>query len=277
MLTCDATHYADLFWACRGGGGGNFGVAVSFTFRTFEARDVTVFFLSWPWSKALAAVRAWQSWAPSAPDELWSSLHLARSASGLGVEVLGAYLGGRSALDRLLAPFVAAVGRPSSRSVQGTSYLEAMKIMGGCGSRSVAECRRIPRTAFAAKSHLAYQGLSSDGVRALVNGVARGGRHMVLMDAMGGAIGRVGATATAFPHRAALFSVQYYQDGMDRTWLRGIHADMSRHFGDHAYVNYIDPGLTNWRSAYYGANAARLAQVKAAYDPGRLFTFSQAL
>jgi hypothetical protein len=62
---------------------------------------------------------------------------------------------------------------------------------------------------------------------------------------------------------------------MDRAWLRAIHADMSEYFGEHAYVNYIDPDLTNWRSAYYGPNAARLAAVKAAYDPGRLFRLPQ--
>jgi FAD/FMN-containing dehydrogenase len=275
VLTCDATHHADLFWACRGGGGGNFGVAVSFTFRTFATRDLTVFFLHWPWSRARAVVKAWQSWAPSAPDELWSSLHLARSASGLDVTLAGAYMGGPAALDRLLAPLVAGAGRPSSRSARQVSYLEAMKIMGGCGSRSVAECRRTPRTAFSAKSHMAYRKLPADGIRALVDAVARGGRHMVLLDAMGGAIGRVGAAATAFPHRAALYSVQYYQEGMDRTWLRGVHADLSGHFGDHAYVNYVDPDLRTWRNAYYGANAARLAQVKAAYDPDRLFRLPQ--
>ncbi|WP_171074286.1 FAD-binding oxidoreductase [Nonomuraea basaltis] len=277
VLTCDATRNAGLFWACRGGGGGNFGVAVSFTFRTFETRDLTVFFLNWPWSKARAVVRAWQSWAPSAPGELWSSLHLTRSAGGLDVQIVGTYEGRKSALDRLLGPLVAGAGRPSSRSARSVPYLEAMKIMGGCSSRTVAECRRTPRTVYSGKSHMAYGKLSADGVRALVNGVARGGRHSVLMDAMGGAIARVGPAATAFPHRAALFSVQYYQEGMDRTWLRKIHANMSRYFGDHAYVNYIDPDLMTWRSAYYGSNAARLAQVKATYDPDRLFRLPQGL
>ncbi|MGP3955385.1 FAD-binding oxidoreductase [Nonomuraea sp. 3N208] len=275
VLDCDATRNPGLFWACRGGGGGNFGVAVSFTFRTFETGDATVFFLHWPWSRARAAVRAWQSWAPSAPDELWSSLHLARSGSGLDVELAGTYLGRKSSLDRLLAQLVRQIGRPSSRSARTVSHMEAMKIMGGCSSRSVAECRRIPRTTFSAKSHMAYRSLPEDGIRALVNGVARGGRHMVLMDAMGGAIRRVDPTATAFPHRAALFSVQYYQDGMDRSWLRTLHDDMSKYFGINAYVNYTDPDLKNWRTAYYGPNAARLAEVKATYDPGRLFRLPQ--
>ncbi|WP_127939935.1 FAD-binding oxidoreductase [Nonomuraea polychroma] len=277
VVACDATRNPGLFWACRGGGGGNFGVAVSFTFRTFETGDATVFFLQWPWSKARAVVRAWQSWAPSAPEELWSSLHLARSAGGLSVELAGTYLGRKSSLDRLLAPLVGRAGRPSSRSARTVSHLEAMKIMGGCSSMPVAECRRIPRTTFSAKSHMAYRTLPEDGIRALVNGVARGGRHMVLMDAMGGAIRRVDPTATAFPHRAALFSVQYYQDGMDRSWLRALHADMSQYFGINAYVNYIDPDLENWRTAYYGPNAARLAEVKATYDPGRLFRLPQGL
>jgi hypothetical protein len=44
-----------------------------------------------------------------------------------------------------------------------------------------------------------------------------------------------------------------------------------------AYQNYTDPRLTDWRSAYYGPAAARLATVKHTYDPDRLFTFPQAL
>ncbi|MEU6778175.1 FAD-binding oxidoreductase [Nonomuraea angiospora] len=274
-LDCDAARNAGLYWACRGGGGGNFGVAVSFTFRTFAARDVTVFFLHWPWAKAGAAVKAWQSWGPSAPDELWSSLHLGRSGGGLDVAIVGTYVGGKPALDRLLAPLVAKIGQPSSRSARTVPYLDGMKIMGGCAAMSIDQCRRMPREAFAAKSHMAYRKLPADGVRALVDGVARGGRHSVLLDAMGGAIGRVGPAETAFPHRAALYSVQYYAEGTDRRWLRGLHSDMSPFFGDHAYVNYIDPDLSNWRNAYYGPNAARLAEVKSTYDPGRLFRLPQ--
>jgi FAD/FMN-containing dehydrogenase len=50
---------------------------------------------------------------------------------------------------------------------------------------------------------------------------------------------------------------------------------MLPHWGNHAYVNYADPTITDYRHAYFGANAARLAQVRAAYDPHGFFTQPQ--
>jgi FAD/FMN-containing dehydrogenase len=44
-----------------------------------------------------------------------------------------------------------------------------------------------------------------------------------------------------------------------------------------AYQNYPDPALTDWRTAYYGSAAPRLARLKKQYDPTRLFDFPQAL
>jgi len=44
-----------------------------------------------------------------------------------------------------------------------------------------------------------------------------------------------------------------------------------------AYANFADPGLPDWRSAYYGPNLARLAAVKRRYDPDRFFSYGQAV
>ncbi|GII75351.1 hypothetical protein Sru01_03330 [Sphaerisporangium rufum] len=289
VLDCDANHHPDLYWASRGGGGGNFGVAVSFTFRTHRTRDVTVFSLSWPWSWARRALAAWQSFAPHAPDELWSALHLGHDPAP-DLRIIGVHLGSRAECARLLAPLVDRIGAPASRSLTQTSHRRAMMIEAGCGSRTVSQCHRagdlpgrtpdgtFPRDAFGARSHLAYRPLPAAGVAALVDQVARPGRHSVLLDALGGAVGRIRPDATAFPHRTALFSVQYYAHRQGAAgWLRAAHAAMAPHFGEHAYVNYIDPALRDWRRAYYGGNAGRLARVKAAYDPGRLFRFPQAV
>ena len=272
LLTCDATHHADLYWACRGGGGGNVGVAVGYTFRTHPARNVTVFFLHWQWERASAAVKAWQSWASTAPDGLWSTLHLKRENGSLDVQIGGLFLGGAQECERLLAPLVSRIGPVSTRYVKVRSYRAAMRIMASCST--TARCVE-PRAVFNAKSHLAYRELTAEGIFTLVAGVAREGGHAVLLDALGGRIGRVAPDATAFPHREALYNILYYSGGSDRYWLDRLHTEMNPHFGDHAYVNCIDPGLPNWRQAYYGGNAPRLAAVKSTYDPTRLFDLPQ--
>ncbi|MEU1876668.1 FAD-binding oxidoreductase [Streptosporangium sp. NPDC020072] len=287
LLTCDAHHEPDLYWACRGGGGGNLGVAVSFGFRTHPTREATVFFLHWPWARAAKALKAWQSWSRAVPDELWSTMHLS-SDGGMDVQIGGLHLGGRAECERLLDRLTSAIGPVSSSFVKQTSYSHAMMIMGGCSTLTVSQCHRqgslpgqtrdgrLPRDSFSGRSHMAYAPLSEAGIRTLVAQVARSGSHTVLLDALGGAVGRVRPDATAFPHRAALYSVQYYAHRAGAaSWTANARNAMRPHFGDHAYVNYVDPGLAGWRSAYYGANATRLARVKAAYDPGRLFRIPQ--
>jgi len=52
---------------------------------------------------------------------------------------------------------------------------------------------------------------------------------------------------------------------------------LRRYASGAAYQNYTDPSLANWRTAYYGPNAPRLATLKSQLDPTRLFTFPQAL
>ncbi|GLW62365.1 hypothetical protein Arub01_06090 [Actinomadura rubrobrunea] len=289
---CDARRDPDLFWACRGGGGGNFGVAVEFTYRTHAADDVTTFSVRWPWSQAAAVIRGWQRWAPSAPDEVWTSLQISTSPPGgaPAVEVSGAALADPGPhIDRLTS----SVGRdPSGRSARRHTRLDAMRQIAGCSGRTVAQCHaqgdlpgqrpegRFPRTDYSGKSHVALRPLPDDAIDALVarfaGGNDRSGRS-VLMDAMGGAIGRIRPGDTAFPHRGGLFVLQYLADGDDLRWLRGTHKAMDAYLRGAAYVNYIDPDLADWRRAYYGANADRLAKVKAAYDPGRLFRFPQAV
>src|SRR5260370_39874648 len=75
VRTCNASSNADLYWACRGGGGGNFGVVTSFTFGTHPAGEIILFFLSWPWAQAGQVISARQASAPHAPDGLASDLH----------------------------------------------------------------------------------------------------------------------------------------------------------------------------------------------------------
>jgi FAD/FMN-containing dehydrogenase len=302
VLECDAHSHSDLYWACRGGGGGNFGVATSFTFRTHKLHTIAVFFLSWPWSQAARVVNAWQSWAPFAPDALWSNMHLSAAPGGPpGISVGGTYVGSVAGLARHLDALYAKVGTgPSSRFVREESYLDAMLLEAGCASVPLHACHtgpggHLPRVPSYAKSDFFTRKLNAAGIRALLSGIERlrgvrgaaGGAGSIAFDACGGAMNRVHPQATAFVHRNALFLAQYSTvwtwpgspQGVRNqyNWLVGYYKSLHPHASGQAYQNYIDAGLKDWPAAYYGANYKRLTQVKTTYDPHQLFSFPQSI
>jgi FAD/FMN-containing dehydrogenase len=306
LRTANSGSNSDLYWACRGGGGGNFGVVTSFTFTTHPAGEVILFFLSWPWSQAARVIAGWQSWAPHAPDALWSNLHLAAAPGGSvpSIQVGGTYLGGVGEASVELEKLYSAVGSdPSSPFLETTSWLHAMLVEAGCADLNVNECHlptqnpagELSRASEYAKSDFFTRPLSSQGIGTLLSGVeslqrvdgAAGGVGGIAFDALGGAVNRVAPGATAYVHRNALFQAQYTTGwtvgaasaGVARqhAWQRSFWQSMRPYASGQAYQNYIDPDLANWRQAYYGANYTRLTQVKAAYDPDRVFTFPQAV
>jgi FAD/FMN-containing dehydrogenase len=301
-LTCNSTSHSDLYWASRGGGGGNFGVATSFTFRTHDLRSLVVFFQSWPWSRAASVVNAWQSWAPHAPDALWANLHLSAPfggppSIGTGGTFVGSVAGARAQLDKF---YHLAGSAPSSSSLVEHTYLGAMLLEAGCATTPVHACDTppggsLPRVPFYAKSDFFSKPLSAAGIRALLGGIERlrgitgasGGAGSIAFDALGGAINRVKPDATAFVHRDSLFDAQYYTGwtwpgtasgrANQYDWITSYYKSVHPYANGQAYQNYPDPSLSDWRQAYYGANYGRLSEVKATYDPHQLFTFPQAI
>ncbi|WP_406154252.1 FAD-binding oxidoreductase [Streptomyces sp. NBC_01023] len=305
-LTASAKENQDLFWALRGAGNGNFGVVTSMTFRTHAAPQTVSAYMSWPWSKAHAVIDAWQKWGPDQADEIWSSAHLEAASGGgtPGVSVaafsLGTYGDLQNAVDRLADQ----VGAPArSVSLRRRGYEDAMLVYAGCASLSEDQChlpgptpgRRtagtLRRETYAAASDFYDRTLPAAGVDALLSrtqaftGLSTGqGGGSIALTALGGAINRVSPSATAFVHRRSRVLAQYiasWQPGTagtaQQSWLRDTHRAMGPYASGGAYQNYIDPKLTDWRTAYYGAGAPKLAGLKKQYDPQRLFDFPQAL
>jgi FAD/FMN-containing dehydrogenase len=260
----DARHDPDLFWALRGGGGGNFGIVTRFELRVHRVARAARFSASFP--SAGAALSAWEAWAPEADPALTSVLQLGTDSA----TAVGQYLGPEGRLERLLAP----LRRAGASVTTGSAGYGAMQVHWGNG-------RTTPRTRFSAKSHYVRERLPARARDALVAELARGGgvaglgTGMLILDAYGGALNRPRAGATAFVHRDERYSIQYlaYHDGdggPSRAWLRRMHGIVAPHASG-AYQNYIDPELRDWRRAYYGRNLERLEEVRATYDPDRRF------
>ncbi|MEA2291143.1 MAG: hypothetical protein QOF17_163 [Solirubrobacteraceae bacterium] len=259
--------HADLLWACRGGGGGNFGIVTSFELRTAAVRRAAWFSVSWPASQASEALAAWQELMGSAPAALTSVLSL---STGPRISAAGQLLGAESRLPGLLRPLTRVAG---ARLSQGTlGYGAMMRRWAGSATG---------RARFSAGSDYLDRPLSAAGRAAALAAVRRpSGSGILLLDSYGGAINRVAADATAFVHRDALCSIQYLDYGpiaAGSAWVRAARRALAPHVSGEAYQNYVDPDLAHWRRAYYGSNLARLEAIKAAVDPHRVFDFAQAI
>ncbi len=283
----------ELFWACRGGGGGNFGVVTHFRFRTHPVGNVSYFFADWDWARAAEVIEAWLAFAPHAPDELFSICSLSAGGGSPTVQVFGQYLGAESTLQRVLAQLQSV---PGLRLDTGTSsYLDAQFRWAGCLGKTAAECHLVgetpqgtlERALFDGKSDYLTAPLSAAGRATIVSWIERAattgfGSAALLLDSYGGAINRLDPSETAFVHRNAVASAQYlayWSGGAEQAlrWIRGFYAAMRPHVSGYAYQNYIDHDLTTWPHAYYGANYPRLQSIKRDVDPHELFHFAQSI
>ena len=292
-VVANARQHQDLYWALRGGGGGNFGIVTRLLFRTHPVGQVATFTLEWSWADAKRVVQAWQQLAPHAPDGMFSVLNLNAAAGGRArITSAGQLIGSAGRLRELLKPLTAAA-TPTRFAVSSRSYLDAQLMWAGC-SGGLPECHLPPqgtlgRSTFKGKSSFAKKPLSSQGIDTMIRQIeARiatpNGSGIILLDSYGGAINRVARDATAFVHRDALFSMQYlaYWDPSAAAdpslrWLRTFYAAMRPYVSGFAYQNYIDPELGRWGHAYYGTNLDRLIAVKRRYDPQNVFRSSQSI
>jgi FAD/FMN-containing dehydrogenase len=283
---CDAHSEPELFWALRGAGAGNFGVATKFVFRTHPVDFVTTINLTWPWADARAVTKAWQDFASTAPDALSCSLSFAPPARAGGtpqVAVNGQVFGTRDQAIALLAPLTEAV-RPTRLAAVQRPFISAVTYFAADNPM---------RRSYAAKSNYGLAPLPDAGIDAIIGAFEsatrdpRLGAIGSLLFAHGGAMNRVARDATAYIHRDARFSIRYTafwsvtapadvaEAHLD--WVRSTHTAMQPFVSRGAVTNYVDPELNDFGAAYYGSHLKRLVAVKRHYDPDNFFRFAQSI
>jgi FAD/FMN-containing dehydrogenase len=299
IVDCDEHREADLFWALRGAGGGQFGIVTHFVFRTVPADDLTCFKLTWPYTQAAAAIELWQDWAPNAPDELSASLlvNAPRDLDEPVVTLFGAMLGTETetadTLDRLIGQVAA---EPISTTIEQLRHREAKRFLAEEAPGAERQDSTLPvepsrPSLMFSKSEFFRRPLPPEAIAALVDAFAAGretgqARELDFTPWSGG-YNRTPTDATAFAHRDERFLLKHAvvvdsdgaAHGRDaaRDWLARSWLLVHPHGSGGVFPNFPDPDLTDWARAYHGANYERLARVKARYDPGNVFRFHQSL
>ncbi|MFE4370222.1 FAD-binding oxidoreductase [Streptomyces sp. NPDC056835] len=306
IVRASPERHTDLYWALRGGGGGNFGIVTAYEIAPTRISELSSATLVWGYDAAVDVLDAWAHWITDAPRALGGSAVVALPDATPGtvpvVSVLLSSTGGRELLDAEADRLISAVGRTPATGQSATApYLTAMMNLYGCGDYTAPQCHRagtgpeakLPRAAFASERSRLFdrppaRAMWEEAVGGFDAVRVPGQRHLLQVGALGGAVGDPARTDTAYVHRDSLFSASFLgviaagpADASDkaaaRQWTDMGFGVLDPYSSGETYQNFIDPRLENWRAAYYAENYDRLVAVKRAYDPHRLFRFPQSI
>jgi FAD/FMN-containing dehydrogenase len=272
VLEVDDAEHPDLLWALRGGGG-NFGVATSLTYRLHPVATVTGGLIAHPLSAGPDLLRFYRDAVAGAPDDLTVFAALVHAPDGSGAKLAAlvvCHAGDEASAERDLAP-LKSFGSPLMTQIARMPY-PVMNTLLDDG---------FPKGALNYWLSSFTKGLPDTLIDAAVErfAVAPSPMSSILFEHFHGAVTRVAPTATAVPHREPGFNLvvpAVWQDPaatpVNIRWARDTFAAVRGHFAPRRWLNYLgdDQGEDAIRAAY-GPNYERLREIKRRYDPANVF------
>jgi FAD/FMN-containing dehydrogenase len=270
--------HPDLFWAIRGGGG-NFGVVTSFTYRVHPVRRILWGPLIHPFERARIVLRYYLKFMEEAPDEFQAYAGFLNGPDGAPVvAIVPAWVGPVEEGLRVLRP-LREFGPPAADMVQEVAYMDHRALFDAAyprGFRNYWKASMLDALSDGAIDELA---------RAFAGAPSRSEGTGIALEALGGAVARAGLEAGAFAHRRAAYSLVITaswkdpaQDAANRSWVRDVWELVRPLAAEGVYVNYMEDeseeGAGRVRAAY-GVNYERLSALKRMYDAANLFRSNQ--
>jgi FAD/FMN-containing dehydrogenase len=276
IMDVTADSHPDLFWALQGGGG-NFGVAASLTYRAHELSMVTGGLIAHPIDAAPEMLRFYRDAVAGASDDFTVFAALAHVPDGSGVPIAGMvvfHTGSPEEAERDIAPFKE-WGSPMVVDVGQMPYPVMNTILDAA----------YPTGSLNYWLSSFTRSLSDGLIDTLAERFATVPSPMttIVLERFHGAVTRVGVTDTPVPHRDESWNIAITGVWMDPAandeniaWIRDTHAGFQEHVSAGRWVNYLtdDQGPSAIRNAY-GPNYDRLVEVKRKYDPRNVFRQNQ--
>ena len=283
LLHVSQDEHPDLFWALRGGGG-NFGVVTSFTFRLHPVGPTVLSgLIVHPLGDAAKLLRFYRDFAARLPDEtsVWVVLRkapplpfLPSAWHGKEVVVFAAFHAGDLAEgERILEP-LRRFGEPIADVIGPHPY---------AGWQQAFDPLLEPGVRNYWKSH-DFERLSDEVLDTLTDFAGRLPSAMteIFLGQVGGQMARVPPEATAYPARDVSFIMNVHgrwetpaEDERVIDWARACFRATAPFATGQAYMNFLTADEGERIRAAYGPNYDRLVEVKSEYDPGNLFRMNQ--
>lgn len=286
LIRASDTENPDLLWALKGGGG-NFGIVVSFEFRLHPIAAETMFCAPvYPEERANDIIPKWREYMASSPDEVSGLAEFStiprdpaypEHTWGKRVVALATVYDGPAEDGERVTQPLRGFGEPLLDFSGRMPYRVLQTLYDGLFPTGRDRC-------YWKSTYL--KGLDDNIISAITTRLAKRPSEMTFASIwkFGGAVQRVAADATAFGDRSMPFMLSLDAIWTDAAgdeanigWVRSFWQDMQRHSTGRLYLNFPGHGEGDnlVREAVGAEIYARLQKIKRKFDPANLLRMNQ--
>ena len=260
VVVANSTVHPDLFWALRGGGGGNFGVVTRFTFQLHPTHTNYVYGTLKFEGDSVPQFLELLSTAVELPKEI----NLGFIVFPTKIYLKPFYIGNYTDAMKILKPFIEIATSVTLKNY--SSYDQVLSVIG----KHLPTVSSLPEVLKACM----LNEFSKDVAR-IFSEIELPDSCRISFSLFGGAVNEHASNETAYPHRNAshdfytqclysntseLAEVTQFQENLFNSLVQGGHCAG-------AYINDVDRQVSDWQHFYYGGNYNRLVEIKQAWNP----------
>lgn len=294
IINANENQNSDIFWAVRGGTGGNFGVLLDITYQTHQLDKVWGFAWVWDISHAAALMeKLQQSYMRTGDPRLGYMANLAsHEANKVDERVFvlqGVYMGCAEDAHACLQAL-----RDIAEPAQALETIKPYDELDNWLDNNPYPIPNLPNTGAREDKQAGYiakplcQQEWQEVVDFYLTTPCR--FNTVVLEPYGGAINSYPVEKSAFIHRDVdtnfFVDVFWFKEGKPsmeeqraeaKDWLDRYMEIMQKYFNGHVYQNYPRATLTKYRDMYFGQAFDGLLKVKEKYDPDNVFEYQQSI
>ena len=299
VVVANPNQNGDLFWAVRGGTGGNFGVLLDITYKIFPLNKMYGVAIEWEFetgadnaANALFAIQENYLTGFQYPNLGIQTLLYTDFATGHDgykkVRFCGSFIGEEVDLNKAIAPLLAIPGATKvynaydKYSVINNALIEGIPAFGPNTSDYLPP-KYFGRSAYVDKSLSQADYSKLLGVfKTIPNKFG-----MIDFEGYGGVINQYPIEQSAFIHRSSIldiYTIAFFSEGAsindreaNEVWINEFYQFLNQYWNGHSYQNYPYRKQENFQWAYWGEYYNQLSAIKVKYDPNNFFNYQQSI
>ncbi len=293
LVVASANQNSDLFWAVRGGTGGNFGVLLSIKYKIFPLGLIWGISIAWDFENDTTN-------AAQALYAIQQNFLTGFQYPNMGIETLvftdiagdghkkvrfgGGFIGNEAELNAAIAPLMAVPGATVVFKQQGKYSFINNSVLEGIPA--IPE-NQLPTIKFYGRSAYISRSLSIDDYKNILQffKTVPNTYGMLDLEGYGGVINQYPVEQSSFIHRSAtmdFYCIVFFDkvtndQEKNRQWIISLYQFMEQYTNGHSYQNYPNRDQTGFQWAYWGEYYNQLVAIKQKYDPNNFFNYQQSI